>query len=331
MKLIVYLLVFIITITSCNNKKSGVIGKIGDEIIYASDVDKLAQQELFDQLNQIYNIKSKAFDAYVDLKLLNNEAKMHNITINEFANSYVSQQIKMFGIDSLYQKYQVKHRVKLHGTDLTTTEKGSLDDSIRVAYSLKAIIIQNFLDSLKETIKIEKYVYPPKSPNIKLDNLLAYYRGNLNSKVTFYTISDFDCSKCIEYHSLYDSIYMKYKDKIRFGYINFSSTPTLAQLACDAADKQGRFWEYHDSLYQQKYFIDSVTVFNIAKQMNLDMKKFEKDLLDKNVADKLSATIDILVEKGIYATPTIVVNNRLIYNSASYEEISYLIEKELKQ
>ena len=61
------------------------------------------------------------------------------------------------------------------------------------------------------------------------------------------------------------------------------------------------------------------------------MKKFEKDLLDKNVADKLSATIDILVEKGIYATPTIVVNNRLIYNSASYEEISYLIEKELKQ
>ncbi len=330
MKLLAYLLLIIITVTSCNKKKSRVIGKIGDEIIYASEVDKLAQQELFDQLNQVYGIKSKAFDAYVDLKLLKNEAKKQNLSVDDFADNFVSQQIVKFGFDSLCQKYMISHRIKLHGMNLGTTEKGSLDDSIRVTYSLRAVVIQDLLDSLKRTIKIERYVYPPKSPNIKLDNLLAYYRGNQNSKVTFYTISDFDCSRCIESHGLYDSIYQKYKDKVRFGYINFSSTPTLAQLACDAADKQDRFWEYHDSLYNQENFIDSAIVYGIAKHMDLDIERFQKDLLDKNVADKLSSTIDNLVEKGIYATPTIVVNNRLIYNSASYEEISYLIEEELK-
>jgi len=53
--------------------------------------------------------------------------------------------------------------------------------------------------------------------------------------------------------------------------------------------------------------------------------------MNKIAADKINETINKLVEMGIYATPTIIVNGRLIYNSNSYNEISHLIELELNK
>ena len=151
----------------------------------------------------------------------------------------------------------------------------------------------------------------------------------MNSNVSLYLISDFDCNKCIESHSLYDSIYWAYKDKVKFGYINFSAAPTLAQLACNAANEQGKFWQYHDSLYTKKQFIDSLTVYNLAVSIGLNIEQFENDLLSPSAANIINETIESLVHKGIFATPTVIVNQRMIYNSSSFSEISYLIEQEL--
>lgn len=330
---IIYFVVFVISITSCIKNtpinKSEIIGEFNGESIYAVEVDKLIQQELFDQLNQIYAIKSKAFDAYIDLRLLQHEAKSRNLNADDYAEQYALHKMQRVGIDSLYEQYQLNQRVKFHGLNMSVVDKESLEENVKLKYNLKAFIIRDLLDSLKKSTDVKKYVYPPKSPNIDLSGQLVYVRGNKDSKVTFFTISDFDCNKCIESQPLFDSLYVKYKDRVKFGYINFSATPTLAQLACNAANEQGVFWSYHDSLYNQKCFIDSVIVYNIAKEMNLDIDQFKKDLLDPKAAEMINGTINELVEKGIFATPTVLINKRLIYNSASFDEISHLIEEEL--
>lgn len=184
---------------------------------------------------------------------------------------------------------------------------------------------------MKQNAKVDKYLYSPKSPNIDLNDLLVFYRGKFDSKVSVYIISDFDCNKCIESHPMYDSLYINYKNTVKFGYINFSTIPTLAQIACSAANEQGAFWEYHDSLYNQKNFIDSLTVYNIAKHINLNIDKFQSDIKNVAIADEINQTIQKLIERRIFATPTVIVNNRLIYDSNSYDEISHLIDMELNK
>lgn len=335
MKIYVFYLIICFSLISCMNKNTGnkreVIGKINGEEIYASEIDKLIKQELFDQLNQIYNIRNKAFDAYINTKVLQKEAELYNLTFDEYSKKYVLQKIQTVGVDSLYNQYKLDQRVRLHGLNISRMDKNSLEEKLSSEYYLKSLIIQTLIDSLKQNVKIEKYIFPPKSPTIDLSDLLSYSRGKEDSKVTVTIISDFDCNKCIETHPLFDSLYFKYSNEVKFTYINFSATPTLAQLACNAAHEQGKFWTYHDSLYHQRKFIDSLTVYNLARQIGLDIPKFTKDLLNPQAAHRINETIHKLVQKGIFATPTVIVNKRFIYNSNSFEEISYLIEKELNR
>ncbi|MFT0314350.1 thioredoxin domain-containing protein [Bacteroides thetaiotaomicron] len=45
---------------------------------------------------------------------------------------------------------------------------------------------------------------------------------------------------------------------------------------------------------------------------------------------KIDKTINDLVNRGVFATPTIIVNDRLVYMTNSYEELSRLLEYELQ-
>lgn len=210
------------------------------------------------------------------------------------------------------------------------TSENTFEGNLEKREILKSCIIAELIDSLKTYSSVVSYLYPPKSPVFRLDDLQTYYRGDTASSVTVSIISDFNCSECISVHKMYSEIYEEYKDRVRFCYINFSATTTLAQLACDAADAQNAFWNYHDSLYSHAGMIDSSTVYRIAQQLNLDMQVFKNDLEDPVRKENLDESIHSLVAMGLYATPTVVINGRLIVNSNSKAEIVCLIDKELK-
>lgn len=65
---------------------------------------------------------------------------------------------------------------------------------------------------------------------------------------------------------------------MKFGYIHYSTIPTFAEIASDAANKQNKFWEFQDSLYAYRGYIDSTTVFKIAHNMSMDINKLQKDI-----------------------------------------------------
>jgi protein-disulfide isomerase len=53
-----------------------------------------------------------------------------------------------------------------------------------------------------------------------------------------------------------------------------------AAIAALAAEKQGKFWEFHDLLFKDYNRLNEQKVKEIARQLNLDMEKFEKDRKD---------------------------------------------------
>lgn len=142
-------------------------------------------------------------------------------------------------------------------------------------------------------------------------------------------VSDAECDKCIQFHDRYKEIYEKYKDQVRFGSISFSGSVTLSSLALYAADKQGKYWEFADSLYTKNGLIDSLVVRSVAENLGLDIEKFDKDLHSKLALESLQNSNDELVKRGLFATPTIIINGRLIFDSGSTKEITYLLEKNL--
>lgn len=81
--------------------------------------------------------------------------------------------------------------------------------------------------------------------------------------------------------------------------------------------------------YTHKGYIDSIAAFNIAQNMSMDINKFQNDITNNEGKKSIEKTINQLVLLGIYATPTIIINGRLIVNSNSKEEICHLIDEEL--
>lgn len=322
---------------SCNSQQNSkctekdIIAEFDGEVIYANEINTIIKQELYDELCRIHEIKRKALEQLINVKILQKEANKKQMTYQDFIDNYTDAKIKQLGIDSLLKKYNIKSITEFREKSIYSVAVDSPTGKVTRDFHLKGAIVDELLDSLKRDKKIVQYLYPPKSPSINLNNLHTYYRGNLQSKVSVTMISDFDCESCIKAHPLYNSIYEDYKEKVKFGYIHYSTIPTFAEIASDAANKQNRFWEFQDSLYAYKGYIDSTAVFKIAHNMSMDINKLQKDITDGDGKKSIENTINQLVLLGVYATPTIIINGRLIVNSNSKKEICHLIDDELSK
>jgi protein-disulfide isomerase len=103
-----------------------------------------------------------------------------------------------------------------------------------------------------------------------------------------------------------------------------------AAIAALAAEKQGKFWEFHDLLFKDHNRLNEQKVKEIAQQLNLDMEKFEKDRKDPRIRAMINRDVSEGNLAGVRGTPTVFINGRLLRNRsmAGFQE---LIEKTLKK
>jgi protein-disulfide isomerase len=103
-----------------------------------------------------------------------------------------------------------------------------------------------------------------------------------------------------------------------------------AATAALAAEKQGKFWEFHDLLFKDYNRLNEQKVKEIAQKLKLDMVKFEKDRKDPGIRTLINRDLAEGNGAGVGGTPTIFINGRLLRNRspAGFQE---LIEKALKK
>jgi protein-disulfide isomerase len=109
---------------------------------------------------------------------------------------------------------------------------------------------------------------------------------------------------------------------------NKSAMP--AAIAALAAEKQGKFWEFHDLLFKDYNRLNEQKIKEIAQQLNLDMEQFEKDRKDPRIRAMINRDMSEGNRVGVRGTPTVFINGRLLRNRnpAGFQE---LIEKALKK
>ena len=99
------------------------------------------------------------------------------------------------------------------------------------------------------------------TPPVVVDNVSADDDpswGPTDAKVTVVEFSDFQCPFCSRFFTqTYPQIKQQYADKIRFVFRDFplSSIHPWAEKGAEAAGcayDQGKFWEYHDAIFQNQ-------------------------------------------------------------------------------
>ena len=157
-----------------------------------------------------------------------------------------------------------------------------------------------------------------------------HVRGNFNASVTLVEFSDFECPFCERIYPTLNKILSDYKDKVRLVYkhfpLGFHPNAQKAAEASECADEQGKFWEYHDKLFEnyQKYSSDNFKQW--AKDLGLNIGKFNDCLDSGKFSQKVKADYQEGLQKGVNGTPATFVNGQLVVGAQPYEAFKQVID-----
>jgi protein-disulfide isomerase len=164
--------------------------------------------------------------------------------------------------------------------------------------------------------------------------------GQGTSGVTLVEYGDYQCQFCAQYHPLVNAVKEKYKEQIHFQYRNLPllqvhKNAFAAARAAEAADKQGKFWEMYDLLFQNQSAWSesstaSTTFEQYAAQLSLNVTQFKKDASSAAVNDIINADINEFKKtKEAMSTPTFFLEGKKV-QPKSVDEFSKLIDEAIK-
>ena len=90
----------------------------------------------------------------------------------------------------------------------------------------------------------------------------------------------------------------------------------LAQAA-EAAGAQGRFWEFHDTLFEDPGHVDDPHLWERCRSLGIDVARFEADRRSAAVRERVRGQTSEALRGGAIGTPSFLVGGRVF---ASLEE-----------
>lgn len=103
-----------------------------------------------------------------------------------------------------------------------------------------------------------------------------------------------------------------------------------AATAALAADDQGKFWEYHDKLFENQKLLNDAKLIEIAESLKLNMEQFRKKMKDPAIKKLIEQDFDDAKKLDITATPWVYINGRYV-KDISLPNLMNVIDKELKR
>ena len=148
-------------------------------------------------------------------------------------------------------------------------------------------------------------------------------RGDPKASVTIEEFSDFQCPFCARSVPVLKQIMEDFPGQVRWTFRHFpviSSHPDapLIHMAVLAAGKQGRFWEMHDTVFENRERVSFEDLLGYARKIGLDPKAFEASLQDRSLMARIEADYNEGVDRMVRATPTFFVNGRKIEGAVPY-------------
>jgi protein-disulfide isomerase len=154
--------------------------------------------------------------------------------------------------------------------------------------------------------------------------------GSSDRQIVMLVFSDFQCPFCATANKSLKEFMAKNKDKVTLVYKHFPLTQIHpealpAARAAWAANKQGKFWEYHDTLFANQAKLNEAFYTETATSLKLDLKKFDAD---RKLADNFIVEDFKLGRKvGVDGTPTFIMNGEVVTGAASLADLEKALAK----
>lgn len=168
----------------------------------------------------------------------------------------------------------------------------------------------------------------------KPNEQIEHFRGAEDARVTLVQYGDFECPSCKDMYLVLRRVQNTLGSRLKIIFRHFPLTDQHAMameaaLAAEAAEaqKDGMFWQVHDHIYQRQEQLTKDFLKDIVSKLSLDVKRFEKDVEEKNYKAKVDRDIELGLSEGVDGTPTFFINGELYNEPLEYENLLREIAK----
>lgn len=157
--------------------------------------------------------------------------------------------------------------------------------------------------------------------------------GAANAPVTLVEFSDFQCPFCSRVTGTLDQIEKAYGDKVRIVFkhlpLRMHSRAPMAHAASEAANRQGKFWEMHDLIFENQRDLSEAAYLRYAGQIGMDVDQFKKDMASASVKARVDADAAEAAKLGVTGTPGFFVNGYFLSGAKPFSEFKRVIDEQI--
>ena len=177
-----------------------------------------------------------------------------------------------------------------------------------IAFALAAVVFR-ISDARHPAAETGRTLSRPVDPD--RDHLV----GPPGAPLTLVEYGDFQCGFCLKATGSVEEVHRVLGDRLRYVWrhaplTEYHPNALAAAEAAEAADRQGRFFEFSRSLFADQEHQLPADIAGRAEELGLNLERFEADLDSGEIASRVRDDLLDAEAMGIIAVPTFFINGR---------------------
>jgi protein-disulfide isomerase len=139
------------------------------------------------------------------------------------------------------------------------------------------------------------------------------FKGRREAPVTLIIVSSFACPTCKSAAVLMDQLLALYPQDLKIVRKDLPESldeSYQAAIAARCAQQQGRYWQYHDLLFNKQDLLSTRTLYSLwARELGMQVEEFEVCFNEEKTSKLVNRNIDESIRAGVNAVPYFQLDN----------------------
>lgn len=311
-----------LSIPVAGQTNSTVVAEIDGQKVTVDELEQKEAGKLLQAKYKYYLAERDALDQLINDQLLELQAKKEGVTVDELLKRHITSTIPEPTEDQLRFYYE--------GVQTDESYESARPHIIDTVHQLRLKKAKEaYLTDLRAQYGV---VVELSQPSAHVEVAGAERLGSEKAPVQIIEFADYECPYCQKVNPDLDKLRDQFGNQVSLVYKDFPlPMHPLAAKAAEAArcaGEQGKFWEYHDALFQTKR-LQSSDLKAEAQTLKLDQAKFDQclDSGAKTAAVKSDAQEGLRL--GIQGTPSFFINGHFMSGAIGYPKLRETVLEEL--
>jgi protein-disulfide isomerase len=300
-----------------------VVAVVDHVAITQTDLEQKQSAKLLKARGQYFVAERDALNQLIDDTLLETQARKEDVGVDQLLDLHVTSQVKDPSEDQL--------RVYYEGLQTDTPYSEARLKILETIHTLRINKARaEYLQSLRVAADVQFMLMPPTA-DVALGD--APTRGPRDATVTIIEFADYECPYCQKIHPELKQLEEEFRGRVLFAFKDYPlAMHKRAEKAAEAArcaGGQGKFWEYHDALFEGKNGLEVSQLKEDARTVGLDGSAFDKCLDSGDQAAAIKQDLEEGSRLGLSGTPTLFVNKHVFSGATSYAILREAVEEQI--